>query len=74
MYVLTKYRWERYEYSTTEVLAVASTAEALRKYAKDFGCYPELWENNECITAESVVDGDVYSQEVYIIEPIKVVQ
>ena len=74
MYVLTKYSWESYEDSSTTVLATASSVKALKKYAKRFGCYPKMWEGRECITAEEVVDGSVYPQEVYLIEPIKVVQ
>ena len=73
MFVLTRKSWERYEYNLTVILAVASSVEALREYAKNFGCYPEMWEGDDCITAEQLLDGEVYSQECYSIEPVKAV-
>ena len=76
MFVLTRNSWERYESSSTVVLAVASTVEALRKHAKQFGCYPEMWEDNGlmCITFEELYDDqEVYSQEYYEIAPVTVV-
>ena len=76
MFVLMKNSWERCESSSTTVLAVASTVEALREYAKQFGCYPEMWEaDNICVTfEESCLDGTgVYAQDCYYIEPVKAV-
>ena len=76
MFVLARNSWARYESSYTVVLAVASTVEALREHAKQFGCYPEMWKaDNTCITIEeSCLNGTgVCAQDCHYIEPVTVV-
>lgn len=75
MFILSYYNYERYESSVSEVKAVSDNVEALREYAKQFGCYPEMWDGDVCVTFEELCfDGDsVYAQAGYAIEPVKVV-
>ena len=76
MFTLSKHNYERYESSSSEVKAVSDNVEALREYAKQFGCYPEMWDdNNVCVTFEELcLEGDsVYAQECYYIEPVTLV-